>query len=380
MLQNGQKDRRPDQLPADSGAAALRSKDGDRPNFGEAPTPSKLEVLKPAVSPGKMGPKVDHASVEPANDEPKDEPRDEPRDEPVARARRSESFTAHARSADPLKADALNADGSAARIIPLYADRGPIPIRLPRPIMVRAFQMPAGTGFTPHSHAWGQLAYASEGITLVRTLDSAWTVPPAQAVWIPPRIEHDIKAPITGAAFRSVYLDPSVAESLGTSCRVLQVPRLLRELITHAARIPVDYDETGPDGRLMQVLLDQILGLQDEKPLHLPMPQDPRLRRLVDLLMQNPGDSRSIAVLAQDVGASARTLARRFVDETGLSLGDWRRRLKVVSAVERLSAGAPVTTVALDLGYESPSAFIAMFRKTVGCTPTAYLSRDADKT
>lgn len=268
---------------------------------------------------------------------------------------------------------------SEARIIPLYADRGPIPTTLPRPIMVRAFEMPAGAAFTPHSHDWGQLAYASEGITLVRTVEAAWTVPPAQAVWIPPHVEHDIKAPVTGAAFRSVYLDRSIAEAMGPTCRVLQVPRLLRELINHAAHCPVDYDELGPDGRLMRVLLDQILGLKDEKPLHLPMPKDARLRRLVDLLMQNPGDSRAMAVLAREVGASVRTLARRFVDETGLSLGDWRRRLKVVSAVERLSAGVPVTTVALDLGYESPSAFIAMFRKTVGCTPTAYLTRDVEK-
>jgi AraC-like DNA-binding protein len=34
-----------------------------------------------------------------------------------------------------------------------------------------------------------------------------------------------------------------------------------------------------------------------------------------------------------------------------------------------------VTTVAFEVGYDSPSAFIAMFRKTLGATPGRYLGR-----
>ncbi|MDJ0684142.1 MAG: helix-turn-helix transcriptional regulator [Alphaproteobacteria bacterium] len=269
------------------------------------------------------------------------------------------------------------ADLGTARPVPTYAMRGPIPSQMIRPLMVRAFEMPAGGEFTPHSHAWGQLAYASEGILVVRTDFGAWTVPPARAVWLPPDIEHAITSPTTGAAFRSVYVAKDWAGPLGARCRVLHVTPLLREIIRRTARLPTDYNQDGPDGRLMQVLLDQILAMEEEAPLHLPMPRDPRLKRLADLLLNDLGNAEPAAALASRVGASPRTLARRFVEETGLSLGEWRRRLKIVTAVERLSAGAPVTTVAFDLGYESPSAFIAMFRKAVGRTPTAFMTKDA---
>lgn len=268
-------------------------------------------------------------------------------------------------------------ESDSARPIPTYSARGPIPTRMTRPLMVRAFEMPAGAEFTPHSHAWGQLAYASEGILVVRTAHGAWTVPPARAVWLPPDIEHAITSPTTMAAFRSVYVAKDQAQPLGGRCRVLHVSALLREIILRAARLPTDYDQDGADGRLMRVMLDQILAMEEEAPLHLPMPRDVRLMRMADLLFDDPGNSEPAARLAARVGASPRTLARRFVEETGLSLGEWRRRLKIVTAVERLSAGAPVTTVAFDLGYESPSAFIAMFRKSVGRTPTAFLTRDA---
>ncbi len=75
-----------------------------------------------------------------------------------------------------------------------------------------------------------------------------------------------------------------------------------------------------------------------------------------------------------EVGASARTLARLFLAETGLSFGDWRSRARLLAALPRLAAGEKVTTIALDLGYESPSAFISMFKRALGKTPSTYFA------
>ena len=247
-----------------------------------------------------------------------------------------------------------------------------MPDSMPRPVMVRAFDLEAGSEVEPHHHDWGQLAYASEGILVVSTPQGSWTVPPARAVWIPPRIDHAIGVP-GAAAFRSVYINRPEADAMGSACRVLTVTDLLRQLIRRASHLPLAYDETGPDGRLMQVLLDEINALQEEEPLHLPMPDDARLKRITSLLMGNPADKRTLADLAGEAGSSERTLARLFVLQTGLSFGDWRRRLRLVQSVERLVGGDSVTTVALDMGYESPSAFIAMFRRTLGRSPTAFL-------
>jgi len=110
-------------------------------------------------------------------------------------------------------------------------------------------------------------------------------------------------------------------------------------------------------------------------PLDLPQPAEPRLRRVTQALLANPGDRRSLAAWARWAGASPRTLARLFLRETGLSFGAWRQRARLLQAVARLATGQAVTTVALDVGYDSPSAFIAAFRRQFGTTPRRYLRR-----
>jgi AraC-like DNA-binding protein len=55
-----------------------------------------------------------------------------------------------------------------------------------------------------------------------------------------------------------------------------------------------------------------------------------------------------------------------------MSFSSWRERVRLLSAVEMLAAGTPVITVALDLGYDSPSAFSAMFRKNFGTPPSRF--------
>lgn len=72
------------------------------------------------------------------------------------------------------------------------------------------------------------------------------------------------------------------------------------------------------------------------------------------------------------MGASGRTLARLFRREIGMTFGAWRQQARLIEALARLGTGEPVTHVALDLGYESPSAFTAMFRRSLGVTPSRY--------
>jgi AraC-like DNA-binding protein len=57
-----------------------------------------------------------------------------------------------------------------------------------------------------------------------------------------------------------------------------------------------------------------------------------------------------------------------------MSFGPWRRQALLLASLSRLAAGEPVTNIALDLGYDSPSAFTAMFRRTLGVTPSRYFA------
>ena len=205
----------------------------------------------------------------------------------------------------------------------------------------------------------------------VRTAMGAWLVPPGLAVWMPAATVHQVRA-ATAIRMRTLFVRAEAAPWAPADCRVVLVPPLLRALILHAVSLPRDYAEDSPAGRLMQVILDQLHDLAPT-PLHLPMPQDRRLRQIAEALLADPGDSREMEHWARDAGASARTLARHFVTETGLSFGQWRQRRRLLAALERLAAGEPVTSVALDLGYDSPSAFTAMFRRQLGQPPTRYL-------
>ena len=126
--------------------------------------------------------------------------------------------------------------------------------------------------------------------------------------------------------------------------------------------------------RLIAVLVDEVLMLESP-PLHLPAPRDPRLRSITDVLVDDPSDPRGPSEWSKMVGASERTLARLFVKETGMGFREWRQQLRLLKAIERLAGGEDVTSVALDLGYRSPSAFIAMFKRVLGETPGRYMLR-----
>ncbi|WLQ17078.1 AraC family transcriptional regulator [Hahella aquimaris] len=103
------------------------------------------------------------------------------------------------------------------------------------------------------------------------------------------------------------------------------------------------------------------------------MPRDKRLLRLSHRLLPAPENNDSLLTLASDIGMSERTLTRKFREETGLSLGQWRQLARLAWALELLAQGVPVTQTALELRYDSVSAFITLFRRYFGKTPGRYL-------
>ena len=78
------------------------------------------------------------------------------------------------------------------------------------------------------------------------------------------------------------------------------------------------------------------------------------------------------------MGMSRRAFTRFFRAETGLSFVAWRQQACLMTALPRLAAGASVTTVASDLGYDNPTAFTTMFKRTFGAPPLAYIRRGGE--
>jgi len=241
---------------------------------------------------------------------------------------------------------------------------------VPRAVAAMPKDFPDGFEISPHRHRRAQLIYATAGTMRISTEEAVWVVPPQRALWMPPGIHHSIV--MSGdVTMRTLYLRQDAAAGMPDVCRVLHISPLLRELIVRATEMPVDYDERGAAGHIVALILDE-LHHEPSLPLHLPMPRDKRLHRLCPALLAQPGDQRTLEEWAGWANASPRTLARLFMTETGLTFGAWRQQARVLEAMGRLGGGQTVTEVALDLGYESVSAFSAMFRRAAGVSPSAY--------
>lgn len=244
--------------------------------------------------------------------------------------------------------------------------------QLPRPLYLRIETIQPGTGFAPHQHDWVQFLYATSGTLSVSLAHGSFTVPTRHALWIPPGVQHQVHAQST-VDFRSLYIAANALEQPDRlRCEVVEVSPLVRELIVAAAALPVEYDEAGRPGRLIKTLLDELQCLQATD-IYLPLPGDARLQAICQALAQTPADPRDLDAWAAQAHVSPRTLARLFIKETGLGFLKWRQRLRLYRSLEMMAAGASVTTTALEVGYNSSSAFIAAFKLQFGKAPREFL-------
>ena len=241
-------------------------------------------------------------------------------------------------------------------------------------IAVRTFAVRHYSGYSipSHAHTWHQLIYASEGVMWVHTAQGDWVVPPNRAVWVPAGIEHSIE--MSGRVLvQTLYLTAGIVGVMPDRCCAVNVAPLLRELIVHTVSLGNLNTSIPAHGRLLGFLVDQ-LSAMDAIPLQLPWPSDERARRAADWLRSHPEEPGLIKQVARRFAVSPRTLERHFQDETGMTFGKWRQQLRLLHALRLLAEGSSVTAVALRVGYDSTSAFIAMFRRILGTTPRRYFA------
>ncbi|CAO3459690.1 Transcriptional regulator, AraC family [Azospirillum argentinense] len=238
------------------------------------------------------------------------------------------------------------------------------------PIIVAIYETQAEhSALGLHSHPRGQLSGLRRGLLTIGTETDTWVVPAEHAVWLPPHQPHH---GYTHGAVEgwSCYIAEAACATLPDRPCIIKVSGLLREAVIRASGWQ-GWELNEAQWRLAMVLLDELRASPID-PFTLPMPRDPRLLRIARALLDDPGDRRGMGAWASWAGVSERTLSRRFVAETGHSYTAWRQRARLMRALEMLAEGSPVTTVAIDLGYDSVSAFIALFKRTLGVTPSAY--------
>ncbi|MGP2836205.1 AraC family transcriptional regulator [Serratia nevei] len=232
---------------------------------------------------------------------------------------------------------------------------------------------PSASQVEMHAHERHQLMYSTKGVMHVTTAGRRWILPPTRAIWISAGTAHafSAKRPVDVTI---LYIDQRAKGVPNWSgCEVLNVSPLVRELISACAVQSWEHGPHSPQGRLSQVLLDQLDALPHAS-LDLPQPRDARAVRVADLLRDTPADRRSVSALASVAGASARTIERLFASETGMSFGAWRLKQRMIVALELLAHGESVGNVAFAVGYESASSFVATFRAMFGTTPARYFA------
>jgi AraC-like DNA-binding protein len=252
------------------------------------------------------------------------------------------------------------------------SQNGHLAFRLPKEmgaIMVGRFDIPFALRIPRHTHAEHQLVWSERGVVAVTIEDKIWILPSTLALWIPAGIPHVTEAS-SAASIVSPYFRRRRCPIRWQEPTVVAMTPLLREVVLFLSG--ADVPRT-PCAHAQRLLLASLSPLPSEAIL-LTMPADPRARWVADTLLENPADRRELGALGKRAGASARTLARLFVAETGLTFGRWRTQLRVRAAVAHLATGATVTATAERVGYESVSAFVAAFRRQTGVSPGAYFT------
>lgn len=235
----------------------------------------------------------------------------------------------------------------------------------PRDVVALATPYADGAFLETHVHERAQFLYAIRGMMEVDTSDGKWLVLPYSGVWIPSLKPHSVR--MLNVSTHSLYIKASVSLR-HQHCEVLSVTPLMHALLLEAPNIPLLYEIGGRDDMLMQLLLHEV-KLATPVSIHIPLPQDPKLLEQCQNFIRQP----SIHVNAEDWALahhkSLRTFSRFFVGQLGMTFGQWRQRVCLLSALLAMEKGNSITQIAFDLGYESSSAFSAMFKKNMQHSP-----------
>lgn len=239
-----------------------------------------------------------------------------------------------------------------------------------RPVAAMAAIYPNESMSARHAHRRDQFILQLAGVTSMITERGHFVVPPGHGLWIPAGVVHQSRA-WGDADIQTIYVTPDQVRNAPETCLIKASP-LIEALMDEAVRMPMRYDPEGRDGRLMDLLLGEIARMPSVS-LHVQIPPDPRLAAICQAVLVDPSSDLTLDEWADRCSLSRRTLTRLFRRETGQSFSAWRQRVRLLGALARLGAGEAVTCVALDVGYDSPSAFAAMFKRELGAAPRQYL-------
>lgn len=242
-------------------------------------------------------------------------------------------------------------------------------------VIARGSLHPYKSIIAPHVHRRAQLLYASEGTIRVHTAANIWLVPPQCALWIPAGVEHSVIS-LSQVRLSTALVEEKAAVSLGNQCFLVRMTNLLRELVLRlnqlAALEEQEQSHTEDVEKALQLLIFNEIQHALTFPIEIPWPKDKRLISICEALLDHPDQPKDINTWADQINTSSRTLIRLFKKETGLSYRAWIQHMHIVLALGKLARGESIFHIATTLGYASPSAFSAMFKRHLGHPPQRF--------
>jgi AraC-like DNA-binding protein len=238
----------------------------------------------------------------------------------------------------------------------------------PAPVSFRTASLEGGAAFEARRHPWCKVGFTVTGVMELNVEGQRFLSPPHYATWIPADALHCCHNRQTGS-FVSIYIERDLCEGMPDTACTLALSPLIKAILADFTSRRVTVPKSDDDIRLAHVLIDQLKKAPRRKS-YLPVSDDVLVRPITDALQNDPSDRRSLAEWAQLLDTTEKTLSRRFKSCFDISFNEWRQRLKLVASLSMIEEGKPVQVIAADLGYNSPSAFIAMFRRQTGTSPT----------
>lgn len=212
-----------------------------------------------------------------------------------------------------------------------------------------------------HCHINDQLIYAARGVMRVYSDSGSWVIPCGHALWVPAGVSHEIR--MEGhVSMRTLLLSSRVDH-----CQVIVVSGLLHELILAASQMLGQRDESL--GEHVRALIQRELEAAERINAYVPVPRHARLRSWCECFFEDPAQDLTLEQCGEQLNMSARSVARLFQREVGMSYGEWRTRTRMMLSQRCLADGMPILSVALEHGYQSASAFAAVFKRILGYTP-----------
>jgi len=237
-------------------------------------------------------------------------------------------------------------------------------VRQPYLLTTSVYGSDAAVEWPSHVHTEHELIWTDRGIVTMFVEGKQWTLTPGVGLWLPAGTRHE-GATGERSAVRATYFDPDSWPRQWDNPVTVNVNPAVRELLLHLKYAAMTMEQRI---RAQRVCID-MLHVSDSLALNVPVPQDPRLARLVEAVLADPADNRSLEQWASMLNITSRTLTRAFRTELAMSFARWRRLVRMSAAAGELAGGASVKAVARRVGYGSTSAFVAAFHRTVGRTP-----------